>query len=84
LGIGEAGMSSAASSMDGYPVRERWEILETRGDNALRKIPLVSDTVMLTVRLTAPARSRHKGTNRFHPVLIDAQFLGLEVMALRQ
>jgi len=46
--------------------------------------PLISGTESLTVRGTAPARSRHNGTNRFHPLPIDAQFLGLEVMALRQ
>ena len=39
---------------------------------------------MLTFRWTAPARSRHSGTNRFHPLPIDAQFLGSEMMALRQ
>ena len=39
---------------------------------------------MLTARGSAPARSRHNGTNRFHPLPIDAQFLGSEMMALRQ
>ena len=32
----------------------------------------------------APARSRHRGVNRLHPVDIDAQLLGFELMELRQ
>ena len=39
---------------------------------------------MSTVSGTSPARSRHRGINRFHPVAIDAQALGLEVIELRQ
>ena len=41
-------------------------------------------TLILIVRGTAPARRRHVGTNCFHLVSRDAQFLGLEIMALRQ
>jgi len=74
------------ASMDQYPVRDRWVILDVWGRIALRKVssPLMSGTLMLTVRGTAPERSRHKGTNLFQSLPIDVQFLGLEVMALRQ
>ena len=44
----------------------------------------MSGTVMSTASGTAPARSRHRGANFFHPVDIDAQLLGLELMELRQ
>ena len=44
----------------------------------------MSGIVMSRASGTVPARSRHKGTNRFHPVAIDAQFLGFDVMDLRQ
>ena len=44
----------------------------------------MSDTEILTDRGTAADRSRHKGAKRFHPLPIDVQLLGLEMMALRQ
>ena len=80
------GTGFATASMDEYPVRDIWAILDTTTRRPLRKTAstLMSDIVMLTVRGTTPARSRHKGTNRFHPFPIDAQLLGLEVMALHQ
>ena len=80
------GRSCAMTSMVEYPVRRRESTLGTLGINDSRKSsPLpMSDIVMSTVSGTAPARSRHRGTNRFHAVAIDAQFLGLELMALRQ
>lgn len=39
---------------------------------------------MSTASGTTPARSRHRGANLFHPLPIDAQLLGSEVMDLRQ
>jgi hypothetical protein len=39
---------------------------------------------MPTAKGTAPARSRHRGVNSFHPVDIDAQTLRFEVMDSRQ
>ena len=39
---------------------------------------------MCTVRGAAPTRSRHRGTNRFHLLLINVQPLGLEMIASRQ
>ena len=44
----------------------------------------MADTLILTVRGTTPARRRHVGTNCFHLLSMDAQFLGFEVTALRQ
>lgn len=44
----------------------------------------MADTLTLTVRGTTPARRRHVGTSFFHLLSRDAQFLGLEVTALRQ
>ena len=44
----------------------------------------MADILILTARGTTPARRRHIGTNCFHLVSRDAQFLGLEIMALRQ
>jgi len=89
LGIGELkkpGRSSATASVDANPTRRREPILEVWGSNGLRKSSsrLIYDTVMSTASGTAPARSRHRGTNRFHPVAIDAQFVGFEPMALLQ
>ena len=46
--------------------------------------PLTSGTVMLMASGTALVRSRHRGANRFHPVDIDAQLLGLDLMDVRQ
>ena len=46
--------------------------------------PLHSGIAMSTARGTAPARSRHRGVNRFHLVAIDDQFLGFEVIDSRQ
>ena len=39
---------------------------------------------MSKVSGAAPERSRHRGANRFHPIDIDVQLLGLEMMELRQ
>jgi hypothetical protein len=77
---------STIASTDEYPVRRRDLILGTLGSNVLRKYSplLILDTVMSTASGTAPARSRHRGTNRFHAVANDAQFLGLKLMTLRQ
>ena len=89
MGIGEPkkpGRSSATASVDANPTRRREPILEVWGSNKLRKSSslLTSDTVVSTASGTAPARSRHRGTNRFHPGAIDAQLVGFELMALRQ
>ena len=72
--------------MDESPARRSRLILEVRGSNELAKFSLflISGTEMSTVSGTAPARSRHKGANDFQPVAIEVQFLGLEVIALRQ
>jgi len=89
LGIGESknpGRAPATTSMDEYPVRRREQILEVWGINSSRKSSpfLISDTTTSMASGTAPARSRHRGANHFHPVDIDAQLLGLELMELRQ
>ena len=67
-------------------MRRREPIQETRGSNASRKAssPLQFGIAMSTVRGASPARLRHRGVNRFHPVAIDVQFLGFEVMDSRQ
>ena len=89
MGIGELnkpGRSSVTVSADANPTRRREPILEVWGSNDLRKSSsfLTAGTVMSTASGTAPERSRHRGTNRFHPGDIDAQLVGSELMALRQ
>ena len=89
FGIGGSknpGRAPATASMNGYPVRRRESTLEIWGSSSSRKswLLLASDTVMSKVNGAAPERSRHRGANRFQPVDIDLQLLGLELIELRQ
>jgi len=67
------GRSFAMASMDEYPARKRRPIPKceeavTRG--SFRRLDI--GYLVLETGGTALARSRHRGTNHFHPVDIDA------------